>query len=818
MSRSASRLAALLLVTCCVLGVNVSLSYGATDFSAPGKAFNVDPPGQYGGFPPFPSWATDQLNLYDSLTPLFDQVTDADLPIHFKENVFGLGSNPLQRTEPVPGHPDLLIERDKYEVAHISAPTRPDVMFAIGYVTAEDRTLLMDQIRGPGRIAALDVPGIAPFSINQLNPFFPSQQTEDFLASQEQVLQDLGSEGRQVITDIDNYLDGINTWRTSHGVSGPLWTRNDVIAVAALFGGVFGKGGGDEARRSELLSALQNRLGESKGLQVWNDLREQNDPEAPVSVDGKFSQRHSTPNFKGNLILDADSLGNAAATNSAVAQESKQSASNAILVGKSRSATGHPFFVAGPQVGYNYPGALYEVDAHGGGIDARGVSFPGSAPYVELGRGQDYSWSATSAGSDNIDIFVETLCGDDTHYRFERGCREMTTFDAGTRGYSHDPVVFHETVHGPVIGYATVNGRRVAISSARTTRGREVASALGFADLNTNAVHDVQSFFDSANKIELTFNWFYADKDNIAMFSSGRLPVRHPQVDMGLPTNGTGKYEWRGFMSEDQHPHGTEPSDGVITNWNNKQARGWQAADDQWAYGSLYREQMLRDAIQRQQTHTLGSVVAAMNRAATQDFRDQKVMRGISAVLDGTTAPSARAQQMLTILEAWRAAGSSRLDRDTDGKIDDPGAAIMDKAWPKLADAVMSPVLGPQLNELASLIARDNPSNNQGSSYNSGWYGYVDKDLRTIAGRSVVGRFGTRFCGKGDLAACRDSLWAAIDAAGSELESQQGSANPADWRSDATAERIRFGPFFPYTMRWTNRPTFQQAISYDGHR
>ena len=27
------------------------------------------------------------------------------------------------------------------------------------------------------------------------------------------------------------------------------------------------------------------------------------------------------------------------------------------------------------------------------------------------------------------------------------------------------------------------------------------------------------------------------------------------------------------------------------------------------------------------------------------------------------------------------------------------------------------------------------------------------------------------------------------------------------------------GPgFLPYTMRWTNRPTFQQVISYDGHR
>ena len=78
--------------------------------------------------------------------------------------------------------------------------------------------------------------------------------------------------------------------------------------------------------------------------------------------------------------------------------------------------------------------SCYEVDVHGGGIDARGVTFPGSGPYVELGRGQDYSWSATSAGNDIIDIFVEKLCGDDTHYRFEGKCREMTSFDAGRVG------------------------------------------------------------------------------------------------------------------------------------------------------------------------------------------------------------------------------------------------------------------------------------------------------------------------------------------------------------------------------------------------
>jgi acyl-homoserine lactone acylase PvdQ len=343
-------------------------------------------------------------------------------------------------------------------------------------------------------------------------------------------------------------------------------------------------------------------------------------------------------------------------------------------------------------------------------------------------------------------------------------------------------------------------------------------SALGFADFNTNAVHDPESFFESANKIEFTFNWFYSDDEHAAMFSSGRIPLRHPQVDLGLPTIGTGEYEWQGFLPRDGHPHGIDTPSGELDNWNNKPAAGWPAADDQWGYGSVYRSDLLRNAVNRSEQHDLGSTVAAMNRAATQDLRNESVLPSIAAVLDGGPAPSTRAARMLELLKAWREEGSSRLDRDQDGTIDHPGAAIMDAAWRPVADAVMGPVLGPQLDDLAGLISRHNAPNNQGSSFQSGWYGYVDKDLRTVAGRSVTGPFKTRFCGNGDLAACRASLWAALDAAGAALATAQG-ADPDAWRADATGERIVFQPRLLFnTIRWTNRPTFQQAMSYAGHR
>jgi hypothetical protein len=70
------------------------------------------------------------------------------------------------------------------------------------------------------------------------------------------------------------------------------------------------------------------------------------------------------------------------------------------------------------------------------------------------------------------------------------------------------------------------------------------------------------------------------------------------------------------------------------------------------------------------------------------------------------------------------------------------------------------------------------------------------------------------------LAACRASLWAALDAAGAELAGAQGP-NPNGWRADANPERIVFEPGLlgpKHKMRWTNRPTFQQVIYFRGHR
>jgi acyl-homoserine lactone acylase PvdQ len=780
---------------------------GSSDYAS--VALNVLPPGQSGDLL-FPATATDQLKLYDGLTPRGGDVRAADLTRYFKPERFGVSGKVVRTERPRPG---LRILRDRWDVPHVYGRTRTDVEFGAGYATAEDRFILLELLRGPGRLAALDVPGLDPFALaTSGRQFVPTTETETRVSEQLKLIRSAGSKGRQLYADVRSYVAGINAYYKKRNQGLRPWTMTDVIAVGSLLGADLGVGGGDETRRSLFLDALRRRVGLERAPVLWNWLAEKQDAAAPVSVDGQFSYDPGPALQSGNVVLQDGSFEPSGASPTTFHFENPVAASNALLVSARRSATGHPLFVAGPQVGYSYPELLLELDLHGGGIDARGASFPGLSFYVLLGRGKDFAWNATSANSDIVDHYVETLCGgDDLHYLYKGECRPMTVFDAGVlKGTESQPdreVIFRETVHGPVLGYArTEDGTRVAISKKRSTRGRELLSALAFQDLNTNRVHDAKSFYRAMNQLEFTFNWFYADNRDIAMFSSGRLPIRAPNVGSGLPTKGTGEYEWRGFLPLNRHARGINPNSGVILNWNNKPARGFSSSDDNWSFGPVQRVQLLRNAVARQKVHTLASLTGAMNRAATQDLRIVAVVPALEQYLDDSP-PSAFDDQLFTLMFQWLKNGASRLDHDLDGKIDDPGAAIMDAVWPRLADVLMRPTLGPLTDRLKALFPVDDFANPHGSSYFGGWYGYVVRDLTAST---------PTFCGGGDSARCRASLWAAIDEAGVALAAAQGP-DPTRWRADATGERITFG-FLPQTARWTNRPTFQQVISFDSHR
>jgi len=847
---------------------------------------------------PRPEHSSRELGMYGDLVYASPGLSAEDIPKYFKDATFGVREGDAERT--YSPRTDVTIVRDSgFGVPHIYATTRAGAMFGLGYAGAEDRLFVMDVLRNAGRARLSSFAGGARGNREmdrdqwRLAPY-----TEADLRRQYDLGDDVyGAAGAGLQEDVTNYVAGINAYLAEARLNplempgeyaaigrpaGPEdWQVTDVIATASLIGGIFGKGGGRELDSAQLLRQAQGRFGRRNGRRVWKDLRTAEDPEAPVTVHGKrrFPYRGEPRRLRrGSLAipdrgslertsvapdLEAASASRSAADLGGLLRFPHDGGSNALLVSARESESGRPVAVMGPQTGYFNPQLLMDVDVHGPGIDARGATFAGIGLYVLLGRGRDYAWSATSAGQDIIDTFAVELCepggGTPTkssmHYLFRGACEPIEVLEqrnSWTPSPADDSPPGSETLRaertklGLVIGRATVKGRPVAYTSLRSTYFHEADSALGFVALNDpNAIRGPADFKRAVSKIGFTFNWFYADHSKIAYFNSGNNPVRSRRTSSHFPVNG--RFHWRGWDTDlwtarytPRRAHPQVVDQAFIANWNNKQARGYRAADDNFAYGSTYRSTSLSDRIRRgirgAGKMSLVELVDAMEGAGTVDLRATEVLPWALRVLRRSPDPQVRGA--VATLRAWVRAGGQRLDRDHDGVYDHSDAIrILDAWWPRWLRAQFRPALGgPLFERLKGMLGQDNDPNGHGShlgsAYNGGWYHYAQKDLRRVLGRRVRGRLSRVYCGRPrrpgafgrarGLRRCRGRLAASLKAALAvdpavlyRDETCEDYGKPSDqWCYDAVRQRP-VGAVSQPLIHWINRPTFQQLVEVE---
>ena len=576
-------------------------------------------------------------------------------------------------------------------------------------------------------------------------------------------------------------------------------------------------------------------MGAVRGDSVFSDLRRNLNAGSPTTVDGTFDYDRdpTTPGAPGSVLLDPGSFHATPAVAASIAHTlpgpvPRPHASNELMVEGRYSTTGHPLLVGGPQIGYFYPGLTFEIDMHAPGLDWRGATsapFPG---YLLIGRGKDLATTLTSAHGDDTDEYAATLCDHSrTHYLYDGRCRVMARSNAGTLiagGGRRSPVRFETTVNGQVIGYARVGRHEVAITSKRASYGKDVLDLLYNRERSDGQVHSPQTFVKAAQLTPQTFNSFYVDDRHVAEYTTGLLPIRARDTDPSLPTVGNGKYEWHGYLAPAHHPQGVDPTHtpvrGTMVNWNNDAAHGFVAAPDAYgANGSAARVQLLNANLRRQRRHgrwTMAAVVSAMNETATQDVRAVLIVPLPARVLHGSRAPDRQAAQMLRLLVAWSHDGANVLPSATHPtEIANPGAAIIHASWTGISNAVMGPQLGPELGELNATFPRfDGYRSGQFSGSNQ----YMDRDFKSLLQIHQPQPLANAYCGRGNLARCQRSLWAAIATAGRRLTASQHTAHPNDWHASATATEIRFSPLNVFTMQYTNRPSgIQQLTSFDRH-
>ncbi len=702
------------------------------------------------------------------------------------------------------------------------------------------------------------------------------------------------------------------------------WSCSDVVATASLIGGIFGKGGGRELDSALTLEGAQSRFGPKGGKKVWSDFRNAEDVGAPTTVHRKRFPYEVPPRKhpRGEALPDPGSVQESQVVSGSSGGGGggggllggglgplgqvlgngplRAGASNALLVSARDSEGGRPVAVMGPQVSYFAPQILMEEDVHAPSIDARGAAFPGVNLFVELGHGRDYAWSGTSAGQDVVDTFAVPLCDpgggqaslSSNGYLFNGQC---LPFEVLTRTNSWSPTVADQTPagsetltslrsrYGIVIARARVHGQPVAYTKLRSTYFHEVDSALGFSMFNDpGAINGPRDFQQAANLINYTFNWFYVDNQNIAYFNSGWNPVRAKRTDPNFPVSS--KYMWRGFQPDSlagktsfpldltpfkQHPQTINQD--FLTSWNNKQARGYRAADEQWSYGPVYRSTTLDEGvkklIKKGGKASLPELIEAMKNASTVDLRGHTVLPYALKIIRSKPISDPAVRNAVNELSAWAKSGAHRIDSDRSGSYDASDAIrIMDAWWEPLLHAEFEPSLGKSLfDKIASMTVLDDPPHlHQGSAYNGGWYVYANKDLRMALAKHRLKRHGHHrghgkkghharlarpahkhkakhhkhggkarklpgipdpnsrvYCGKGKFGRCRATLIASLK---SVLNTDPYPASQKSCQlgnKQLCYDAITFRPTGAVTqpdMIWMNRPTFQQADQIAGHR
>ncbi|MFF3564196.1 penicillin acylase family protein [Streptomyces sp. NPDC002574] len=870
-----------------------------------GQCSDILPPGENGNatlaqillnqiFGTQPDHAEDQLGPYANLATGYQSLTNATINNFFNDASFGVPAGQVAST--VSPRSDVTITRDKKTgVPHISGTTRYGTEFGAGYAAAQDRLWMMDLFRHVGRGQLTSFAGGALANQGLEQQFWrAAPYTEADLQTQiDWIASHNGARGQQAYADVSAYVDGVNAYiaasdsgryfpgeyvLTGHKDAitnaGTIekFKPTDLVALASVIGALFGTGGGGEVTNALSLLAAQEQYGVTEGTKVWESFRERDDPEAALTVHNgetfPYAVRPDTP--RGTAMPDAGSVaeeplvydrtGTGATAKAAAASKSAASTalsantrgmSNALLVSGAHTASGHPVAVFGPQTGYFAPQLLMLQEIQGPGISARGASFAGLSMYVELGRGPDFAWSATTSAQDITDTYAVELCQDDVHYLYHGTCTPMeklertnswtpTTAD-GTAAGSYRMQVYR-TEYGTVEYRGTVGGKKVAFTSLRSSYMHEADSVVGFQMLNDpSAVTGPASFEEAVQHINYTFNWFYADSQHTAYYNSGDNPVRQAGVDATFPVRAETAYEWQGFdpahntadyTPPAQHPQSVDQD--YYVSWNNRQAKGYDAAG--FGNGSVHRGDLLDDRVKQLVAAggvTRAQLTRAMADAALTDLRGEDVLPNLLKVIRSSAVSDPAAAAAVTKLGDWVTAGTKRKETSAGSHTyaNADAVRILDAWWPLLVKAEFEPGLGSGLYAAltANLTVDESPSAGHGptgahagSAFQYGWWSYVDKDIRQVLGEPVQGGLARSYCGGGSLSACRDILVTTLKQAAATTAAQvyPGDENCSagdQWCADTVIQRP-LGGIKHGKISWQNRPTYQQVVEFAAHR
>jgi penicillin amidase len=466
----------------------------------------------------------------------------------------------------LPGLQDQVeIIRDRWGVPHIYARDSHDLVYAQGFVHAQDRLWQLDFQRrlASGRLAEI----LGEVAL-------PADRWLRILGMQRVAEQEVGLLGDGERAELEAYAAGVNAGIDQGNL--PIeftllryhpepWSPADTLVWA------------------KMLSWMLSTNWETELL--WAQLIARLGPQVAAELEPDYPARFPTILPVG---LDYAAIGQRAQEAAAAARpftgppaHAGVGSNNWVLAG-SRTASGAAMLANDMHLAMIIPAVWYEnhlVLQRGpkgeDELNITGVVFPG-VPGVVAGHNGHVAWGYTMAFADVQDLYVERLQRTDdgrVQYEFRGEWLEAKVHREEIRVKGGETVTEEVTTthHGPIINALAPDLTSVEQPLALRWTSLDPENVLS-ALRGMNRARDCAGFREAVRDwTAAPQNVVYADTaGNIAYSLIGRVPIR-TKGNGAVPVPGwTGEYEWLGYVPSEELPHLYNPPQGYIITANNR--------------------------------------------------------------------------------------------------------------------------------------------------------------------------------------------------------------------------------------------------------
>ena len=554
---------------------------------------------------------------------------------------------------------DVSILRDERSVPHIFASHDLDAIAGLGYAVARDRLFQMDFIP---RVAAGRLSEILGASMLETDRFLRQTGME---WGAKKNYQRLLKNPTVELDLVRAYISGVNAYINQLaekdyplefkllGYKPEPYTELHVMRILQYMTFDLTYGSDDEQ-----YSALKRELGESAYLNLFPEHAQLFVPIIPERGGTVRAQEKRVVYDRDAAVnekLESSLMDNKLAFQNSLAGTPMEGyipgkGSNNWAVGAGRSTTDAPIIAGDMHLSLWLPSIWYEVHMVTPSMNTYGVTIPGAPLPVEAFN--DYlGWAYTNSGTDQIDHLLLELDETGLRYAYNDGFRDLEQVLDTIQVKNSAPVV--DTLHYAHWGPVTMeDGEAVALRWVAHEPSRTLE-----AQWHMNRASDYNEFQEALQYWDTPMqNIIYGDIDgNIAIRSTGILPVRKAGHGKGLLDGATDDYEWVGRVPFDELPYSYNPPQGYLTSTNQQPADSLYAYYQGHNWGPGYRSLRIDALLDNKEKHS----VEDLKRYQADVYVVQRDL--FAPMLDGLENLSVKAQELRQLLLNWE--GVASVDR-----------------------------------------------------------------------------------------------------------------------------------------------------------